>query len=402
MQLTAILVALVLLLLVVFVGWFSIWLVKRFRARLGRRVYLLPLGVIAVFAGALYLPSWLDRPNSGPPQVIPGTNVQALIDGFPENPHFGYAGLGYFKSKLYVATNVGLAEIENGEVVRLFRFQKKYSVVSGPWIDRVNQILWVLDEQTFELLSFDGNKWKRLPMPHPQKGYFTRGEALEGVRAVSGHADFAFTAGESAWRWVAQNGTWAALSAPPAETGGYSAIVGILPMGSNIFLVRHESLPFLFKDRQNFQSDTAVISNGSWSEIPNHTGLHFFADEWAVAGDFGYICTQRGELLRVSVDEISLVHGLGQCESLTVTDAGNLLVSFRKLGIYELASNWEQRAAPPYPSGAGDYWTHIAAHGDEIAYSIEGKPAGITSKAPTHLWLIKDGKDPQLLLPHRP
>ena len=37
---------------------------------------------------------------------------------------FGYSGLGYFKGKLYVATNIGLAEIENGEVRRLFRFQK--------------------------------------------------------------------------------------------------------------------------------------------------------------------------------------------------------------------------------------------------------------------------------------
>lgn len=414
MQLTAILIPLVFLLLVVSVVWLSIWLVKRFRARTGLRVYLLPLGVIIVIAGVLYLPSWFDRPNSGPPQVIPGADVQALIDSFPDNPHFGYAGLGYFKGKLYVATNVGLAEIANGEVVRLFRFQNKYSVVSGPWIDRINQILWVLDDQTFELLSFDGSGWKRLPMPRPQQGYFTRGEVLEGVRAVSGPIDFAFSAGDNAWKWNSQKHAWVALSTPPAEAGGgYSAVVGILPMRSNIFLVRHESLPFLITDQQNFQSDTAVIWNGTWSEIPNHTGLHFFADEWTVADAFAYICTQRGELLRVSIDDISLVHGLGQCESLAVTDAGNLLVSFRKMGIYDLTSNWKQRAAPLYPSDAGEYWTHIAAQGDEIAYSIEGKPVvnreksdganmTFTSNAPTHLWLIKDGKDPQLLLPQRP
>lgn len=154
----------------------------------------------------------------------------------------------------------------------------------------------------------------------------------------------------------------------------------------------------------------AAIWNGSWIEIPNHTDLHFFADEWTVAGGVGYICTKKGELLRISVDEISRVNAPGQCESLTTTDAGSLLVGFRKLGIYELTTKWEQRAAPLYPSGAGEYRTHLASYDEEIAYAIEGKPVvdkekseGIhmtfTRNAPTHLWLIRDGQNAQLLLP---
>jgi hypothetical protein len=407
------LVALVVLLVVIILAaWLCVWLVKRFRTQLGRRAYFLPLGVIIVLAGLCYLPFWLDRPNSGPPHVIPGTEVQQLINHLPADAEFGYAGLGYFKGKLYVATNIGLAEVENGTVVRLFQFQKEHSVVSGPWIDRANQILWVLDDETFELLSFDGNRWKRFPMPLPQKGYYSRGDVLDGVRPVSGQGSLAFTAGDGAWRWDAQKRSWAALSSPPEEgaVGRYAALAGILPLGKDVFLVRHERQPYMFTEQQNFQSDTAAIWNGSWIEIPNHTDLHFFADEWTVAGGVGYICTKKGELLRISVDEISRVNAPGQCESLTTTDAGSLLVSFWKLGIYELTTKWEQRAAPLYPSGAGEYWTHLASYGEEMAYAIEGKPVvdkekseGIhmtfTRNAPTHLWLIRDGQNAQLLLP---
>ena len=346
--------------------------------------------------------------------MVAAANVQGLIDGLPQNVEFGYSGLGYFKGKLYVATNIGLAEIENGEVRRLFRFQKGYSVVSGPWVDSINQILWALDDETFELLSFDGNKWKRFPMPTPQNGYYSRGNVLAGIRAVSGQGGLAFTAGDGAWQWDAKNGSWSALSFPPGggAVGHYAALAGVLPMETKVFLIRHEFQPFMFtkQHNDNFWSDTAVIWNGSWIEIPNHTGTNFFADEWTVANGVGYICTQKRELLKVTLDEISLVNGLGPCETLAATETGNLMVSFQKMGIYELTTQWERRAVPPYPSGAGEYWAHLAAHGNETAYAIEGRPVidnehsegthmAFTRSAPTRLWLIRNGTDAQVLLP---
>jgi hypothetical protein len=393
--------------------WFSMWLVKRFKARLGKRAYLLPVGVFIVLGSGLYLPFWLDRPNAGPPHEVLGPGVQSLINGLPQNAEFGYSGLAYFQDKLYVATNVGLAELENGNVIRLFQFQKEYSVVSGPWVDQVNQLLWALDDETFELLSFNGKKWRRFPMPSPQNGYYTRGDVLTGVRAALGQRGLVFTAGDGAWEWDVKRVSWSALTFPPGDisVAHYAALFGVLPLDKNIFLIRHERFPFMLTKQQNFSSDTAVFWNNGWIDVPNRTGLNFFADEWTIADNAAYICTQRKELLQVSLSEISLVNGPGPCETVTTNDVGNLLVSFQKLGIYELTTNgWQRRALPLYPSGAGDYWTHLAAHGDEMAYAIEGKSVvdneksegthmAFTRNAPTHLWVMRSGTGARLVLP---
>ena len=88
---------------------------------------------------------------------------------------------------------MGLLEIEGGAVAKLFQMQKSDSVVSGPWFDRADNF-WVIDEHTHELLNFNGSGWQRISMPQPPKGYYSRGEVLEGIKPVSTDAGFWLTA----------------------------------------------------------------------------------------------------------------------------------------------------------------------------------------------------------------
>jgi len=79
-----------------------------------------------------------------------------------------------------------------------------------------------------------------------------------------------------------------------------------------------------------------------------------------------------------------------------------LIVAFKGKGIYRFdGKDWQEVAAAPY-SGEGEYWTYLAAEGDDLVYAISAKPvidrahsAGydikFTTNAPTALWLIARG-----------
>jgi hypothetical protein len=167
--------------IVVVVGLIAvcIWTVKRVassgpRAGLGGGLVLLAVaGTAATF--------WLmGRPNQGPPAVVQGSEIPQLLKPLSPTATFGYSGVSFFQGKLFATTNIGLLEIDGSDVTRVFLVQRKYSVVSGPWVDSANRLLWILDE----LLSFDGQDWRRMKMPTPEKGYYSRGDVLEGIRAV--------------------------------------------------------------------------------------------------------------------------------------------------------------------------------------------------------------------------
>ena len=227
--------------------------------------------------------------------------VQRLINHLPADAEFGYAGLGYFKGKsLRLRQTSALWKLKTEPWSGSSSFEGTLCGFPDPGLTAPIEILWVLDDETFELLSFDGNRWKRFPMPLPQKGYYSRGDVLDGVRPVSGQGSLAFTAGDGAWR----DGMRKSVPGQPfpllqkkGRLGATPRLLASYRWEKTCFLVRHERQPYMFTEQQNFQSDTAAIWNGSWIEIPNFTDLHFFADEWTVAGGVGYICTnEKGEL----------------------------------------------------------------------------------------------------------
>ncbi len=379
---------------------FTAWLVRTAKRRIGNTAYwLAPIPFFVVLlAGFLF--SLAQRPNQGPPTTLPAGKLAALINKLPDYASFSYSGLAFYKGKLYIATNLGLLEAEEGRVVRVYRFQNKGSVTSGPWLDRANQLLWVMDDQTNQLLSFDGIVWHRIDLPNPQKGYYSRGDVLEGVRPTSNANGFWLQAGGSAWRWDSSKNRWLLESQPPSNLRSQdeNVVIGVLPIGSEVFLiVRHQRLSFLLNDGEYFASDTIVTSDGSWRTVPNDAGIKFFAENWVVTGESGYVCTRNGLMLKVTPVVITKLDTPSECEALATTESGNLLASFRGKGIYEYSTDWQRRAAHPYPSGNGEYWAYVSGNGEELAFAIDGKPVidkehssgtdmKFTRNAPTSLW----------------
>jgi hypothetical protein len=350
-----------------------------------------------------------ETPNTGPPSVLPASKVRSLIQQIPEYTSFSYSGMAFFKGKLYVTTNIGLLELERGRISKVYRVQKQYSVVSGPWFDGADELLWMVDDQTHELLSFDGTNWRRVPMTWPEKGFYTRGEVFEGVKAVGNAHGFWMVAASNVWRWDAASKRWRGEPSPQKTVG--DDIIGALPVeGKLLFLVRHQRWGrLLVRPGGEFKSDSVSLFDGNWRDIPNRGG-RFLAEQWVVARDAGYIRSDDGTLLQVTTRGITKVDAPGKCEALTISSAGILLASIRVKGIYEHTGQWKLRASSPYTSGSGDYWGYLAEGAGELAYAVTAKPVmdkehsgernvKWIKNAPTTLWVAATGANFQEVSP---
>jgi len=369
-------IAIILLLVVLLIlSALAYVLVRLSRGRLGKWSLLLSPLPFVVFAIGVWIWIRSQAPNSGPPQLVSANAAKGLIQRLPEYAGFSLTGAAYFDHRLYLGSNIGLLEIKNGAVTKLFQMQKTDSVVSGPWADRADRLLWVMDDHTHELLNFNGSSWQRVSMPEPQKGYYSRGEVLEGIKPVATDDGFWVAAAGSAWQWDAKTDKWIVMPQPQLNVD--DTIVGVLPMqGKMAYIVRHELIPFLVKPGQQFKSDTITMLIGSeWHEVRMKEGLSFLSDTWTAVNDSGYICDKDGRLFTVSGTGVSQMRTAGACEAVAVDDSDDLLASFRGRGIFRLtASEWRQLSPPIPGSGQGDYWSHLAVSADDIAYVTDAQP----------------------------
>jgi hypothetical protein len=382
--------------------WFTIWLVRRVKRRRGNTAYWLAPIPLVIVLGAMFIVDRAQSPNYGPPEILSTSKLGRLIKALPDYAPFGYSGLAFYKGKLYVATNLGLLELDEGRISRVFRFQKNDSVISGPWLDTADQLLWALDNHTNQLLNYDGVVWHRVDFPRPQKGYYSRGDVLEGPKPIGNANGFWLQSGGSVWRWDPIKNNWSFEPQRSSNLNSQDAgeIIGVVPLGTKLFfIVRHELLSFLVKESQDFASDSLVTSDGGWRTVPNKSGRNFFADSWIVADDGGYIRTRDGLLLKVTPESIARVETPGVCESLAV-QSGTLLASFRSDGIYEYTGAWRRLADNPYTSGEGEYWAFLSSNVKELAFATNGKPVvdrehssgrdmKFTRNAPTALWFFQ-------------
>src|SRR5262245_14258399 len=174
----------------------SFFLVKFFRSRLGNKAYLLAPLPFAIAAVGLWLAYRADAPNQGPPQALTANEARELLKSSSSDveARLSYSGMVHFHNHLFVSSNIGLLELEGTNLIHLHRVQRKYSVVSGPWLDTANGLLWITDDQTQELLNYDGSTWHRVAMPDTPGGSPGLG-ILAGIRPSGGSKEFLLAAG---------------------------------------------------------------------------------------------------------------------------------------------------------------------------------------------------------------
>lgn len=310
------------------------------------------------------------------PTTLPASAIQGVIGALPPEASFDISGLAYFNGKLFATSNIGLIELEGGSPSRLIRFHPQFSVVSGPWVDSASGMLWIRDDQTFELIRYDGTDWRRSRMPRPEKGTYSRGDVLANAPLVPHAGTMWMLAGGSLWRGASEPPQWQLFSLPQPQLTGDRADepLGMLSIdGAPGLIVRNESLAFLVRDGQDFNSDTVLRYEDGWKPISSPKDYKFLTERWTSASGAGYICTRTGDLLQVRTAGVRRLDAPGRCETVTTSSDGKLLTSLRRTGVYEFQDSWIMRSKHPHTAG-GDYWTYLAGKPDEVAIVVRPRP----------------------------
>jgi hypothetical protein len=330
--------------------------------------------------------------NASNPRIIPSKEIPRIVSAIPSYAGFSYSGLVFFDGKLYASSNIGLLEYEGGTLSRLYKWYDRDDVISGPWLDRANRSLWVFHDGINKLIRFDGKSWSATDLPRPKEGY-TRGDLLRGFRGFSTDAAFWLQGGNHAWRWDAGKAAW--VSEPTPDIGLF---VSIAPIRDKVFVImRHEYVPYIaespFNRSEKPNSDAVYfLQDGRWQELPNKSGVKFFAEDIVIGPEAAYILTRDSKLLRLTPSEIAPIESLGDVEAMAAASSGNLLVSSSNNGVHEYSNGWRKKFPPPYPPSEAEHWTYLAENSGQVAIAITSltQTAGENKRkypGQTTLWL---------------
>jgi len=358
--------------------------------------------------------AWAPRggQNHGQPKVVTSPKLSSLArDGL------SLGGLAFFDGALYMGTNAGLVEVRDGSVSKVLRFQDSFSVVSGPWLDPANHLLWAVDESsldektyqsTEDLLRLDGKQWTRMPKPATADDYMGSGND-EGTQPIGNAQAFWLVQFGSLWRLDSPSMIWQAVKMalpPPADDRSVNQMIGVLPIGQTpLLIIRHEPRAGSVSPGETFVSDEVTASPAVNSAAIERQGDPFLSGTWAVTADAAYICTKNQTLVKVTRQLVGVLPAPGPCEALAGGTDPDLLVSIRRKGVFRYSpkNGWTPIANSPYPSGDGEYWAFLAAGNGQVAFAICGKPVvdekrsrgadmKFVENAPTALWILR-GRD---------
>lgn len=375
------------------------WIARRLRPRCGFAAYLVAAVPFVAMTCAFVFQQRSMMPHHDAPVLASAAEFRALTQGLKEPAHFSLGRVAFYRGKMYVGTNLGLAVVEDARVTGIWRFQKTYSVVSGPWVDEHDDLLWVRDDATQEYVHFDGTSWTRVSSPN-LNGRLPPISGLDFADLIGNSRGFWLNAGSTAWLWDNRSQSWQVQ--PSSKKASFEdGLLTILPIREpSLELRRRESLPFLIKQGEDFKSD--YLSRSSGAEIPLDATQPFFADSVAMSDSEALFCTNDGRVLLFRAERLSRVQTPSVCETVESGTGNRLFVSLRGLGVFEVRSGiLTKRADSPYTSGAGEYWAHFAVEDSEIAFAIAAKPVvkphtpdtetEFTTNAPSRLWWIRNG-----------
>jgi hypothetical protein len=315
------------------------------------------------------------------PLVLTAENVKASIHKLPSYAQFSYSGLIFFKDKLYASSGFGLLEFEKGSLIKAYQWNKKDTDVEGPWLDRMNGLLWVWIPGGDAVANFDGQKWKTMQMPEPQNG-LSRGNVLEGFRGIGNTRGFWLEGAWHGWKWNGKH--WNEESNPPVLAENNSVILRrILPTDEHLYFIMFRDNELMYSDgelQQKQKGDAIYYFQDKWNEATNQSHFVFFAEQTVSAGKTGYIRTSRGDIMEVTNDSVLKLPTLGKCESITVSPSGSLVACFHNLGVYEFKNEWKLLFKAPYPLSEGEHWVHLAENNGQIAVSVSPVPQLVAEK----------------------
>ena len=142
------------------------------------------------------------------PSELYAEDARKLVEKLPDHSGFGYSGLRFYQQKLYATSGIGLLEFEGASLKHLYRWNKSDGDVEGGWLNLADNELWVWLPGNDRLARFDGTTWRFVPMPRPSRGFFSRGDILDGFDGIRSSSAFWLSGAGCAWRWDSVHQKW--------------------------------------------------------------------------------------------------------------------------------------------------------------------------------------------------
>jgi hypothetical protein len=338
------------------------------------------------------------------PEIASPQEAKTLADD-ARHSGFSYTGLAFYNGKLYASSSIGLLEYEGGKLSKLYRWGNgQFDVIEELASDKANGFLWASHSESRKFVRFDGANWSFVDLPAVAGGY-SRGEALRGFDHFGTNAGFWLHNAAGAWRW--SNGSWVLeVSAPTKncseavadDENDIRCFAAGVPVGGKILTIMHrerihENRALVDTSVPN-PSDRVYFRSGSkWREVPGGPAVNFVTEKVVVTDDAAFIKSFYGELFRVTDTEITAIEPLGEVEAMTATTSGNLLVSFRNVGIHEYVDGWVKRFPPPYGPDEPEHFTHLAESDGKVAIAISAhRDKNFRALGETALWISEGGE----------
>lgn len=301
--------------------------------------------------------------------------VEKRIAALPGYAKFGLFRPAYWNGRLFACCNVGLLEFFEDKLVALWQASEGDAAVDGPWLSPGSESLWVLSQANHSFYKLDkGNSaWISVSPPKTEKGYYTRGEWLEGFTLMDGAAQFSLVAAGSAWEWDVSKEKFVTRRLP-----GISAVAAAAATAKSEFFVERKDALAIGDDP--IESDVIKFVRGGAAKEPvsrlgkYHRYSEFYVAQMLPDGDGVWLRTKEGDLLWADEKELRLEQTPGDCEHLARSSQGVVLASFAERGIFERVGGWKKILDHPYAEKKGPYWAFLAESRGQIAFVATPMP----------------------------
>jgi len=352
--------------------------------KIGVISFLVVLNILLVPALVGYFKE-MRPPLEIPEKILPG-KIKTMTSNFIGKTTVDYGQLAFARGKLYVASNIGLIELEGTKVTAVYRWHV-HSRIDGVWSGPRSQSLWLQQAVSNSLSTFDDSGWRNIELPKSDRG-FTRGDMLRGFNITPVGDDLWFSGGPNAWKWNAKNTTWELFTVPGKRTS-YEP-VQVYAVSGNLVIIRGANE--LFGSKAN-----AVLMERTAEDNWNETELQeCCVKNLTPIGTDIYFRNKSKELIKISNGKKEIIPSPGKIEALTSMGSDKLIASISDDGVYEYKNKWVKLFDAPYPTGVGDRSVHITANDESIALAVSYY-AG--DKNNNGLWVFSGSKLVKVVLP---
>lgn len=369
------------------------------------------------------------------PVIIEDPNkIAEEVRRLPRLTPFAIASLTFYEDSLFAASNIGLLQITDGSVRRLYRWNKLSPEIAGAWTDPVHHLLFVHDPQAKLIRIFDGSSWTPAPLPSVPRNFHSRGDVTTTFRSFASDKDLYLVGQGAVFRWAGDQRTWKSQLLPPLPE--LSAVVDAFYANGKIFsIIRNEPFHALAArqpsnsetkeaprperpaDPEDVESRPKVGSSsdtidfydsGKWHTVPNHGGIEFFTMNSSSTGKVGYLCTEAHEVLRVAEEAVEKMKQAPACEQVLADPKRVVIYSREGFLVWEGGSVWLKLGPPPVIGPEPEHPLAFAVQGNTVAYAIssivdrkhsERKGTHFEFTPETRLWISDQGSMHAVMIP---